>query len=126
MANLGDRAVQVVCRHLDHDSRPTGSIRLVSNFLVSNTLELACALLDCPLYIIVGHIGCLGALYGAAQPGIGVRISTPLTGGNCNFPDQLRKMGTPLGIYSRFLSLDLRPFAVTRHLTSDTCDDPSV
>ena len=73
VADLGDRAVGVVGRGLDEDRGAARAVSLVGHLLVFAALELAGALLDGAVDVVVRHVHRLGRVDRGAQARIARR-----------------------------------------------------
>jgi len=110
MTELGHRPVLIICYRSDINGYATRSITLISNLFVGRTFQLARALHDSPFDIIGRHIDGFSFSNRFAQPGIFLRVATSLPGGYADFPDQLGKHLTALGINSCFFMFYRMPF----------------
>src|SRR5579872_412539 len=125
VANVGHRARRVVGERVNQERDTAGPERLVRDFLILYTLELASALLDRPLDVVLGH-GCRARrLDGRAQPRITARIAATGPCRDRDFPNELRKDGAALRVGRRLVVLDLLPFTVTGHVTLETKPEES-
>ena len=82
VANVADRAVSVVSRHLNEDRHSAGGIALIARFFDPKTGEVAGALLDRTINVVAGNISGLRLVDGQPQPGIELLVATADAGGH--------------------------------------------
>ena len=115
VADLGDRARRVVGERLDHERDAAGSVALVHDLTVLDAFELAGALLDRALDVVLGHRRRPRVLDRSAEARVAVRVTAALLGGDRDLADELREMRAALRVGRGFVVLDLLPLAVAGH-----------
>ena len=107
--------VDVVSGHFDDECDACGAVTFVGNFLNHFAAEFSRAFFDGAVDVILGHGDCLGIVDGGTETGVGTRISTTGTGGECDFVSALAEDPALDGIDSGFDVFDLGPLIVTGH-----------
>src|SRR5262249_56482634 len=106
VADLGDGAIGVVGGALDEDRGTTGAVPLVGHVFIYGALELAGALLDRAVDVVVRHVDRAGRVDRRAEARIGIGVAAAGFGRDGDFPDALGPHGGPARVRDRFLSLD--------------------
>src|SRR5690606_2859769 len=101
VADLGHGAVGIVGGGLDEDGGAAGAVALVGELLVAAALELARALLDGAVDVLVGHVDGLGRVDGRAKTRVAVRVTAAGLGGDGDLADDLGPGGGALGVGDR-------------------------
>ena len=91
-------------------------VSLVGDLFVIDALEVAGALEDRPLDVVVRHVLRFRRVDGETQTRVAFGISASGTCRNGDFTNELRELRPPLGIEDRLLPLDLGPLVMTGHL----------
>src|ERR1700677_5134019 len=112
MANFADCAVSIVGGDFDNQSDSARTVALKGDFLVDGTGQLTGTALDGTLNVVLGHVLGFGRGDGPAQPGVGIRVATALTGGHGDFADEAGEDLAPFGVEGAFFVLDCGPFRV--------------
>src|SRR5206468_10797118 len=108
-------AVRVGGRRLDEARRSAGAVALVGVLLVDDPLQLAGALLDGALDVVLRHVLGLGGVDGGAEAGIAGGVAAALLGGDGDLADHLGEGGAALLVRDGLLPLDLFPLAMAGH-----------
>ena len=116
--DVGHGAVRVVGQTLDEEGHPARAVAFVRRFDVVDALELAGALLDRPLDVLLRHRVLLRRIHGESQAGVEFDATPALLRGHGDLADQLGKERSALGVIDALLALDLRPFVVASHMSS--------
>ena len=109
MADLADRAVAVVGKHIDDNGDAAGAVALEGDLLVVDAFQLASAAQDRALDVVLRHILGLSRQNGGAKPGIGIGVAAAL-GSDRDFLEQASEYLAALGIQRALLVLDCGPF----------------
>jgi hypothetical protein len=88
---------------------------LVGQLLVGAALELAGALLDGALDVVVGHVDGFGRVDRRPQPGVTAGVAAAALGGHGDLADDFGPGGGAAGVGDGLLALDLLPLAVAGH-----------
>src|ERR1700733_3411135 len=106
MAHLADGAVAIVGGDFDDESDASGAVALEGYFLVDRPGKFTGATLNGALDVVLRHVLSLGGGDSAAQPGIGIDISSALASRHGDFPDQTGEDLATLGVKCAFFVLD--------------------
>jgi hypothetical protein len=102
-------AIAVVGQHVDQHGDAAGRVALVGDLLVRLARQLAGALLDGPLDVVLRHVDFLGRLHGCLQPHVALRIAAAVLGGDGDLAEDLGEELAALHVRLALLALDLRP-----------------
>ena len=116
VTNLGHGSVRVVGHALEQESHTAGAVAFVSGLLEAHPRQLAGAPLDRAVDVRCRHVHGFRGCDRRAQAGVEVRVSAPQTRGHGDLPPHLAESPPASGIRNGLLTLDLRPFAVSRQL----------
>jgi hypothetical protein len=118
VADFGHGPVGVVGGGFDDEGHATGAIALVGHLFIGGAFELAGALLDGALDVVVGHVDRAGGVHRQAQARIPGRITAAGPRGDGDLADDLGPGRGAALVGHRFLALDLLPLAVPGHAAS--------
>src|SRR5262245_43422767 len=109
LADLRGRPVAVVGQHANHHRHAARRVALVGDLLVGLAGELAGALLDGALDVLLRHVRFLGRLDGGLEPHVGLGVAAPVPGGHGDLSQNFREELAALDVRLALLPLDLRP-----------------
>jgi hypothetical protein len=115
MPDVGHGPVLVVAERFQQNRRAAGSVSFIGALLVLDAFEFAGPFFDGPFHIILGHVTGPGIQQRTPKPGIGVGIPSADAGRYDDFLDDLGENLPALGVFRRFLVLDISPFAMPGH-----------
>src|SRR5690606_19715641 len=118
VTDVRDRAVSVVGEAIDHDGDAARAIAFVARLLVALAFELARPALDRALHVVLGHALRLRLLDRETKPRIRRGITASGAGRDRDLADELREDLAALCVLRAFSESDVRPLAVTRHVTA--------
>ena len=114
--NLRTGTILIVGRSFDNDRHPAWAVAFIHDLLeVLNVFALAGAAFDGTLDVIVRHALRSRNLDRAAQTRIAIRITPAGFRGDGDFLRQLAEDFAASRVNCAFETLDLRPFAMSRH-----------
>ena len=119
VAYFGNGAVLVVGGHFNHDGNAAGAVAFIEGFGEIAASVFAGALADGALNLVLGQVHRLGCRDGRAQTGVADRVTAGL-GGDDDFLGSLGEYLAALGVLTPLAVLNIGPFAMTRHKTSET------
>jgi hypothetical protein len=117
--HLGDGARRVVGERLDHEGDAAGTVRFVEHLGVVDALELARALEDGALDVLLGAGLGLRVLDRGPQARVAVRVAAAGLGRHGDLAEELREHGAALLVSGGLVVLDLLPLGVAGHWTAD-------
>ena len=122
VAHFGHGAVLVVGGHFHHDGDTGGAVTFVEAFGQVAARVLARALADGGFDLVLGQVHGLGSGNGRTQTRVARRIATVL-GSDDDFLGGLGENLAALGVLTALAVLDIGPFAVPRHKTSQNSEN---
>src|SRR5262249_29369232 len=115
VSDLWAGAVSIVGQDADHDGDAAGRVAVVGDLLVRLAGQLAGALLDGALDVVLRHVDFLGGLDRRLQPHVALRIAATIFRRDRDLAEDLGEELAALDVGLALLTLDLRPPRMACH-----------